>query len=167
MSTSRPPSPKKKDPATAGSLESQLRRIPTDSSFYDFNGVPCNDNDPNSATWMYASDTRDQQKALLQQAQPPNSAYPSVYWNREKLPMSTPGSQLPQGNITRQGWMHHPLVPGSSTPYVSGSGRPGGVRSFYTDGDPNNFDVSYHVPNAAKSGKKKFAKATYHPKAKK
>ncbi|KAI4144348.1 MAG: hypothetical protein L6R39_004217 [Caloplaca ligustica] len=125
---------------------------------YDFNGVPYDEKDPGSQTWMYARDARAQQtNAPAHKARP----YPSNFNNGEKLPLSTPGVPGPKGN---QQWLHYPLVPGRAAAWVP-TERRGGVRSFYTVGQPNDFDVGYHdkATGTSAGGSGNFVLADYHP----
>ncbi|KAI1213842.1 uncharacterized protein F4807DRAFT_409337 [Annulohypoxylon truncatum] len=141
------------------------RRTPTNSSYYDFNGVPYHEKNPNSATWMYARDARAQQAGLPPGRQP-GRKYPSPFGNGEKLALTTPGSALSPDGPTQ--WLHHPLIPGTTTT-CTGKGRKhlGGVRSVYTANDPNTFDVMYHNRNAGLSanGNGNFEMSKYHPAA--
>ncbi|KAI1095016.1 hypothetical protein F5B19DRAFT_443049 [Rostrohypoxylon terebratum] len=59
------------------------RRAPTDSSYYDFDGVPYDADEPNSATWMYARDARAQQAGLA--TAQTKGKYPSKFRNFDKL----------------------------------------------------------------------------------
>ncbi|KAI0006250.1 hypothetical protein F4779DRAFT_29843 [Xylariaceae sp. FL0662B] len=144
------------------------KRTPTDSSYYDFNGVHANKYDPNSATWMYARDARAQQAGLpptMSMKNPPNATYPSRFGNAEGLPLTTPGRPNHRNQPT---WVHHPLTPGETTTWPAHPGPPGAVRSAYTDGNPNQFDVMVHDPRAGVSrrGVGQFVLAPYHPAAK-
>lgn len=127
---------------------------------YSFNGIPWNDRDVNSQTWMYASETRQQQAGVpAGRARP----YPSLFGNGEGLPLSTPGSDL-RPNRGKE-WLHHPLTPGRASTWTSASGvPPGGVRSFYTAGNPSEFDVGHHNPTlgASARGSGNFGLANYH-----
>ncbi|KAI5458919.1 hypothetical protein BGZ63DRAFT_389910 [Mariannaea sp. PMI_226] len=131
-------------------------RTPTDSSYYDFHGTPANKSNPNS-NWMYARDARSQQAGVPAGTARP---YPSYYGNKPPIALSTPPGPVPfpNGNPGRNGWVHHPLIPGQTTTWTSG--RPGAVRSVYSPGNTANFDVMYHDP--AKGGD--FSLATYHPR---
>ncbi|KAI1404939.1 hypothetical protein F4819DRAFT_68116 [Hypoxylon fuscum] len=76
LSSDPPPSP------PAG--YSPLRRRPTDSSYYDFNGTPWDNQDPDSQDWIYASEARQQQATVpVGTARP----YPSAFRNGEDLPL--------------------------------------------------------------------------------
>ncbi|KAI2778796.1 hypothetical protein F4815DRAFT_476675 [Daldinia loculata] len=138
-------------------------RIPTDSSYYSFNGNPWDRRNPESQTWMYAREARQQQSGLPDGQGVP---YPSYFGNGERVSLSTPGSALaPSG---RHGWLHHPLIPGRTTTWTPGSNtRPGGVRSIYTDGNIVEFDVGYHDVRIGTTGRGsgKFAVANYHSAA--
>ncbi|KAF2965664.1 hypothetical protein GQX73_g7921 [Xylaria multiplex] len=97
-------------------------------SYYSFNGVPCDENDPNSPKYIRARDARAQQSGLR-----PNVAerpYPSGFRNYEGLQLQ---SQAP--------WLHHPVTPGTTTTWRPGGVPPGAIRSVYSRGDPNNFDL--------------------------
>jgi hypothetical protein len=62
-----------------------------------------------------------------------DSAYPSYFGNKEELPLKT-GSELifnPRENIATEGWLRHPLIPGSAKPFSGGKQKPGVVRSVY------------------------------------
>ncbi|OTA62098.1 hypothetical protein K449DRAFT_465496 [Hypoxylon sp. EC38] len=135
-------------------------RVPTDSSYYSFDGTPWDNRDPNSQTWMYARDARQQQSGLpAGKARP----YPSPFKNGERLPLSTPGS-IPR-NKPNPEWLHHPLIPGRTTTWdPQRDAKLGGVRSFYTEGNASQFDVGYHDPKLGKSarGHDKFSLANYH-----
>lgn len=136
------------------------RRTPTDSSYYSFNGVPFDNQDQSSATWIYAREARQQQAGVpTSQSRP----YPSRFGNGENLPLTTPGSQLKPGR--QKEWLHHPLTPNRSATWTKDNGDSvGGVRSFYTDGNPRKFDVGYHDPRVGTSekGHGSFALANYH-----
>ncbi|KEZ41035.1 hypothetical protein SAPIO_CDS7072 [Scedosporium apiospermum] len=134
-------------------------RTPTCSSYYDFNGVPWNGQDPNSKTWMYARDARQQQAGVPANAQPP---YPSYFGNRTNLPLNPPPSHI--GRRGQPGWLHHPLIPDQTATWTPGT-SPGAVRSVYTAGNTANFDVIHHDPNAGttSNGTSEFSMATYHP----
>ncbi|KAI1497565.1 hypothetical protein F5X99DRAFT_421260 [Biscogniauxia marginata] len=158
--TARAPSSSNSSSAPPG--HASAKRTPTNSSHYDFNGVPYDKYKPNSATWMYARDARAQQAGL-----PPNQTaerYPSPFGNGEQLPLTTPGSILKPGDRKAK-WLHHPLTPGTSTTWSQRQGRPGAVRSVYTAGNPNEFDVMVHDIQAGTSarGQGNFAIATYRP----
>ncbi|KAI0161951.1 hypothetical protein GGR52DRAFT_146886 [Hypoxylon sp. FL1284] len=98
------------DAAPAG--YTSAHRVPTDSSYYSFDGTPWNGKfDSHSQTWMYAREATQQQAILPAnyKARP----YPSTYGNIEELPLSTPGAR--RQATSRQLWLHHPLVPGRAT----------------------------------------------------
>ncbi|ROV95289.1 hypothetical protein VPNG_08963 [Cytospora leucostoma] len=123
-----------------------------------FNGNPSDQHDPwRSQTWMYARDARQQQAGVpAGQALP----YPSTFSNHEQLPLSTPGTYM--GPRRGQEWLHYPLKPGRPATWTPSSGQPAGaVRSFYTAGNPNQFDVGYHLP-APKRTNNDFELANYH-----
>ncbi|KXJ90548.1 hypothetical protein Micbo1qcDRAFT_226545 [Microdochium bolleyi] len=137
-----------------------VRRIPTDSSYHSFDGVPWDDHDPSSQTWMYASDAREQQSKI---AAGPRRPYPSRYGNSDDLPLTSPGMVPPKGGTPQ--WLHHPLIPGQQEIWKpKGDKSRGAVRSFYTRGSPEVFDVGHHNPKAGltKGGTAKFTMATYH-----
>ncbi|KAI0891788.1 hypothetical protein F4806DRAFT_481877 [Annulohypoxylon nitens] len=137
------------------------RRSPTDSSYYDFDGVPYDNEKPNSATWMYARDARAQQAGIPTARM--KSRYPSKFRNSpDNVELSTPGTP---GYKNNPEWLHHPLIPGTTKTYTSGP--PGAVRSVYTKGNPNEFDVMHHDPKAGTSprGDHLFAKSHYYPAA--
>ncbi|KAI6084751.1 hypothetical protein F4821DRAFT_166502 [Hypoxylon rubiginosum] len=151
--------------STAPPGHEPVHRVPTDSSYYSFNGTPYNDKIADSQTWMYAREARAQQAGLVSYQQPHNVRYPSRFGNGEKLPFTTPGSYVTprdQRNGIRA-YLHHPLIPGRSETWA-GEQRPGAVRSAYTKGDPNRFDVMYHDPKkgASKSGHGSMEMANYH-----
>ncbi|KAI1172036.1 hypothetical protein F4777DRAFT_563249 [Nemania sp. FL0916] len=163
-----PSSSASQNPPSAPEGYSAAKRIPTDSSYYDFHGVPYLDKDPNSSTWMYARDAR-AQMATEPQKQGRKDRYPGPFWNREDKPLSTPGSKLQTRKREEHGWMHHPLTPGTGTAY-SGSGDAGGVRAIYTKDDSKNFDVYYHDRTSGTTGDGTngiFERAKYYPKASK
>ncbi|CAI6081849.1 unnamed protein product [Clonostachys chloroleuca] len=137
------------------------RRSPTDSSYSANSG-----RDP-STTWMYAADARAQQaNAPTQQFL--GVRYAGYYGNKDAngnpcFPLSIPPESIPnprRPGHSSTGWLHHPLIPGEQATYVSGTGRPGAVRSVYPPSDRANFDVMYH--DSGRGGD--FSKATYVPK---
>ncbi|KAI0481336.1 hypothetical protein GGR56DRAFT_629841 [Xylariaceae sp. FL0804] len=167
MASKRNPSP----PASAPPGHKTTKRVPTDSSYYDFDGVPWNRKDPQSATWMYARDARAQQATCPPE---PSWNYPRHFANHDNLLLSTPGAPE-QGASSGAGqqsvknsWLHHPLIPGAKTAYQGGrpNAPPGTVRSVYTQGDTNNFDVIYHDRRAGVTGQGhgKFKVSKYHPR---
>ncbi|KAK0708448.1 hypothetical protein B0H67DRAFT_672471 [Lasiosphaeris hirsuta] len=135
----------------------------TNSSYYCFNGVPYNQQAPGAQTWMYAEEARRQQakvelEKLLEGRQKPR--YPSSFWNHQKeVTLSTPGSVGPHGKTV---WEHHPLIPGQNEPWREGAA--GAVRSVWTRGDAENFDVIVHDKSRGFTKRKtpKFANAKYH-----
>ncbi|KAK5661072.1 hypothetical protein OQA88_10962 [Cercophora sp. LCS_1] len=135
------------------------RRVPTDSSFYDFHGTRYSAKIPDAQTWIYAREARQQQATVdpnLVRNGKDKIKYPSLFNNYDnKLSLSTPGSLEPNG---RTAWVHQPLIPGQVTAW-NGECAPGAVRSFYTRGNSGHFDVGYHPLND-RSG---FSMATYHP----
>lgn len=126
---------------------------------HSFNGTPWNDKDDESETWMRASDARHQQAGITAGYMRP---YPSPFGNKENLQFSSPGSSVMKDGST--GWLHNPLIPGQKETWVKGSGRPGAVRSFYTKGQPADFDVAYHDKKAGVTGGGPgvFVMANYH-----
>ncbi|KAG9228073.1 hypothetical protein BJ875DRAFT_490264 [Amylocarpus encephaloides] len=98
-----------------------LRRTPTDSSY------------------MYTGEARSQQAGAPAGIAKP---YPSLFKNIERRQLTTPGSYLG----AKRKWLHHPLKPGKAATWRAGS--PGGIRSVYTHGNTNKFDVVYHDPKA-------------------
>ncbi|KAI1816411.1 hypothetical protein GGS20DRAFT_231372 [Poronia punctata] len=143
------------------------RRTPTNSSYYDFDGIGSIRDVP-SATWMYARDARAQQAGLAPDAIRRNrkdTQYPSVFRNATGLPLTTPGNlDADQKPL----WAHHPLIPGQTTTYIDKAthGTAGGVRSAYTLGNPKDFDVIYHDPRRPTRGRHaEFSLAPYIPKA--
>lgn len=111
---------------------------------------------------MYASEARQQQAGAPANVGRP---YPSTFGNRESLALSTPGSQSRSG---RTEWLHHPLTPGTTTTWTASSGTGvGAVRSIYTAGDPNKFDVAHHDPSVGVSarGFGNFGTSNYHGRA--
>lgn len=101
------------------------------------------------------------QQACLPPGPAINARHPSYFGNAEQIPLTTPGTVNTKGKL---GWVHAPLTPGRTTPMLSS--RPGAVRSFYTNGDPNTFDVAYHDPTKPRRpGAKEdpFTMAIYHP----
>ena len=131
-------------------------------SYYSFDGVLADEEDPNSQTWMLASEVREQLAGVPDSQGRP---YPSVFYYSKYLPLSTPGSQPKYTNSGRT-WLHYPLIPGQSSTWKPYTGvRPGAVRIFFTAGDPYKFDVGYHDPRLRKIGQKNgpFVLATYHP----
>ncbi|KAI0105631.1 hypothetical protein F4776DRAFT_474219 [Hypoxylon sp. NC0597] len=109
---------------------------------------------------MYARDARQQQSGLpAGKARP----YPSPFRNGEALPLLTPGS-TPRNKHNPE-WLHHPLIPGRTTTWdPQRDVNRGGVRSFYTEGNTNQFDVGYHDPKLGTSarGHHEFSLANYH-----
>lgn len=163
-------------PSSAPAGHSQAKRTPTDSSHvcksfescvrsvyspsfpqYDFGGQPADKFDPNSPTWIYARDARAQQAGLgKNQKGTPHTLnqYPSRFTNQSQkpLPLTTPGKpRRPGSNIVDH--LHHPLIPNTQKTYVNKlvSGFPGAVRSVYTEGKPEDFQVIYHDPKAGKT----------------
>ncbi|KAK3353960.1 hypothetical protein B0T25DRAFT_569140 [Lasiosphaeria hispida] len=137
----------------------------TNSSYYCFNGVPYIDKPPGAQKWMYAEEARRQQakvelEKLLEGKQKPK--YPRDFWNhKNEVELSTPGSAGQHGKKTV--WEHHPLIPGQDKPWREGP--PGAVRSVWTRGDAENFDVIVHDKSRGftKRNTPKFANAKYHP----
>ncbi|KAI0378643.1 hypothetical protein F5Y04DRAFT_261263 [Hypomontagnella monticulosa] len=147
---------KKTDSAPPG--YTPAHRVPTDSSYYSFDGNPWNNKDPDSQTWMYAREARQQQDGVPAGKRLP---YPSRFGNGEVLPLSTPGTS----KHGRSEWLHHPLIPGRSNTWVPYRRDPvGGVRSFYTEGDTSQFDVGFHDPKIPgyPKGREPFSLARYH-----
>ncbi|KAI0199380.1 hypothetical protein F4808DRAFT_215973 [Astrocystis sublimbata] len=140
------------------------RRTPTDSSYYDLGGVPWKQKDPSAQTWIYAREVRAQQAKAPEQL-PGRAKYPSVYYNSEELPLSSPGAPTAKDPEKRQ-WIHQPVIPGQTTQYrpVKGN-RPEGIRTFYTEGDRRTYDVGYHDPSVKtrKGDNGGFSLATYVP----
>ncbi|KAK4653970.1 hypothetical protein QC762_510244 [Podospora pseudocomata] len=131
------------------------RRSPTDSSYYDCDGVVANKNDPNSKSWHYARDVR-AQVAAEQPQHPRGWGYPSYFGDKAGLPLAA-----------SKPLTHTPIEPGSLTPYVPGT-KPGAHRAVYNDTNRAVVDVIYHDPNKPpKNGSKfeEFSKATYVAKA--
>lgn len=134
--------------------------------------MPCNNFDPKSPAFIYAERARLQQAGLgsNQKGNPldPNARYPSHYGNREGLPLSTPGTKT-HPRSKRANWLHHPLKPYTTQTWVSKSvsGPEGAIRSVYTEGNPQDFDVMVHDPKAGMTpnGGSKFSMARYVPKA--
>ncbi|CAJ2511135.1 Uu.00g067600.m01.CDS01 [Anthostomella pinea] len=143
------------------------RRTPTDSSYYDMDGIPWKEGDPNSQAWIYAREVRAQQaKAPLQRTA--RAKYPSPFKNAEPLPLTTPGKPDPTGNKPTE-WLHHPMIPGKTTTYrasAKSKAKPGGIRTFYTEGDNSKYDVGFHDPRVWTPSKSAgFSLATYVPAA--
>ncbi|KAL8744683.1 MAG: hypothetical protein Q9190_003106 [Brigantiaea leucoxantha] len=89
--------------------------------------------------------------------------YPSIFKNKgPTLPLSTPGYPRTTGGDNE--WLHNPLIPGQKHPFVRDQ-DPGRVRSVFTKGDSNTFDVVYHDKSqgVSASGQRRFSKANYHP----
>ncbi|KAJ8128629.1 hypothetical protein O1611_g5005 [Lasiodiplodia mahajangana] len=153
------------DPDPQSSPTSEGSEALTQSSYYDFRGVHWDKSNANSATYMRAREARAQQQGLTpgRMVKP----YPSLFHNRERLALTTPGSsQLSDGGKV---WAHHPLIPGRTTTWSRsekerGDGK-GAVRSIYTPNDPNKFDVAYHDPAAGSTSGRhdNFVLARYHP----
>ncbi|KAI0532051.1 hypothetical protein GGR58DRAFT_523600 [Xylaria digitata] len=137
-------------------------RVPTNSSYYSFNGDTWDDN-PNSSTYAKAAEFRAQQANAPPHQQAP---YPSYFRNGEGLSLSTPGSIIRPGHGNE--WVHHPLTPGQTTTWTPQSGiARGAIRSVYTAGAPTQFDVIYHDRGAGTSGRGhgQFVIANYHAAA--
>ncbi|KAK3936949.1 hypothetical protein QBC46DRAFT_268522 [Diplogelasinospora grovesii] len=137
------------------------RRTPTNSSYYDFNGTPCDDRNPNSQTRMYAREAREQTKDVqgeILRGNTGSSRYPGPFHNNPGKDNTTLPLQA------KRDILHHPLVPGQTAAWTTG--RPGGVRSFFTCLS-NFFDVAYHDPTkgVSKRGHHDFTMATYVPAA--
>lgn len=114
---------------------------------------------------MYARDARAQQATVPAGR---GRKYPSPFGNHtDNLPLSTPPSNVRPGRAPE--WLHHPLIPGQNQAWKPGGGAAqGGVRSFYTDGNPTVFDVGYHDLRKPPQGQQKhslFSLAKYHPRA--
>lgn len=122
---------------------------------YDLTGIQWNKNDPKPPTWMYARDARSQQQGLPP-ARP--KKYPGDFWNYEELLFSTPGLEKLHNDEVMKCWMHHPLIPGTPTTWTHESVLPrGAVRSVWTEGNPNIFEVAFH------SNKEKPPNARFGP----
>ncbi|KAH9890264.1 hypothetical protein F4778DRAFT_378826 [Xylariomycetidae sp. FL2044] len=147
-------------PGSAPEGYAPARRSPTDSSYYDLDGIPWNDRDPKSQTWIYAREVRDQQsKAPL--TEPKRDKYPNEYKNGEQLPFTTPGKIDPKTG--KPVWLHQPMIPGKVTRFTGG-GTVGGIRTFYTEGDRTKFDVGHHDPRVpTPKGTAGFSLVTYVP----
>ncbi|VUC27143.1 unnamed protein product [Clonostachys rosea] len=170
-----------------------LKRSPTASSYYDFDGMPWDGEQGQS--WMYAWHARAQQEGLLPSSQPRSSQptgfrsvarkaktllgsphdpkYPSYYGNKgETLPLSTDSELIPHPTWRRstKGWLHQPLIPGRTATFSGTEDESGMVRSFYAPSNPLIFDVAYHGKKKefinGKSEIGKFKMATYHPAVK-
>lgn len=110
---------------------------------------------------MYAEDARKQQEGVPDGKDHP---YPAHYRNGERLPLTTPGSD--NGSGYGREWLHYPMTPGKKTTWTRQSGVPrGGVRSVYTAGNKEKFDVIYHNKKEGKSAKGHgvFQMAKYRP----
>lgn len=106
-------------------------------------GVPYTDKNPGAQTWMYADEARRQQASVELEnllKGKGKSKYPSNFGNRgNKVSLSTNGSA---GRNDTPISKHHPLIPGKDKAWTGGD--PGAVRSVWTDGNPQTFDVIVH-----------------------
>ncbi len=135
---------------------------------YDFHGTGHQKKISGAQTWMYAREARRQQATVqpdLVRRKKDKGKYPSPFKNHDnEVNLSTPGSAGPEGDTE---WVHQPLIPGRVEAWHRGIDS-GAVRSFYTRGNPLQFDVGYHDPSRSptRGGSEKFSLATYHPAAK-
>ena len=128
---------------------------------FSFDGTPYDRKDPNSQTYIRASDARQQQAGVPDGTARP---YPSHFGNAEGLPLTTPG--FDNGDGYGKQYLHHPLTPGRQDTWAPGTGVPrGGVRSVYTTGNKTDFNVVYHDPKKGTTarGHSQFNMANYHP----
>lgn len=144
-----------------------VNRQPTNSSYYDFGGVPCGTDMAAAgpdATFIHARDAREQ----VANAPPPvkrrkrGSRYPSGYSNHENLPLQVTPQGKNDPNYSGPPYTHAPLLPGQSQPWTQGN--PGAYRSIYDDSDRSKFDAIYHDPNKAQTSAEwhQFSKAKYY-----
>ncbi|KAK3347172.1 hypothetical protein B0T25DRAFT_296016 [Lasiosphaeria hispida] len=151
--------------ASSTGITQDSRRKPTSSSFYDFHGTRYNKKIPGAQTWIYAREARQQQATVHPDlVLTGRGKYPSAFKNHDnELDLSTPGSAGPEGKTE---WVHQPLIPGRVEAWLDIIPA-GAVRSFYTCGNPGQFDVGYHDPlkSPTRNGSAKFSLATYHAAA--
>lgn len=97
---------------------------------------------------------------------PPGKWYPVPYRNHEGLQLTTPGETKLGLRGPYQEWLMFPLIPGNgSKRWVPEDPTPGVWRSAATEGDSQDFNVSFHSRGTVEhpqGGHAELRLATYH-----